>query len=135
MSTSPTVPFALIPGQPDVEFRFTIKTARDFERAARPHGGIEAIRYRGGATEVTVMMTLYALRWKMPRLTDDQVVDMLQVFVDEGGNVSDLIMAIDKALTESGVYGRPEPKDAAGNPSTPAATMNPPAQMAMPVTT
>jgi hypothetical protein len=105
---SPTVPFPLIPDQPDVEFRFTIKTARLLERATRPWGGIAALNLRGNNVEVLVMVTHHALLWKQPKLAEDKVIDMIQTFVDEGGNVVALTETLTKALDESGVYGRPE---------------------------
>ncbi len=123
---SPTVPFPLIPGQPDVEFRFTIKTARDLERATRQFGGIAGLNMRGSNVEALVVCTLFALRWNKPKLTEDTVVDMIQTFVDDGGDVVVLTNAVMKALGESGVYGKPTTPDAEGegdaNPSTATAT-------------
>lgn len=121
---SPTVPFPLLPDDTDVEFRFTIKTARDLERATRPFGGIAGLHLRGSNVEALVVTTLYALRWNKPKLTEDKVVDMMQAFVDAGGDVVALTTALSKALNESGVYGKPEkPEDESqegdGNPSPP----------------
>lgn len=109
---SPTVPFPLVPGQPDVEFRFTIKTARELERATRPFGGIAGLHMRGSNVEALVVSTLFALRWDKPKLTEDKVIDLMQDFVDAGGDVVALTTALTKALNESGVYGKPEkPED------------------------
>ena len=119
---SPTVPFPLIPNQPDVEFRFTIKSARDLERATRQFGGIAGLNLRGSNVEALVVCTLFALRWAKPKLTEDKVVDLIQDFVDAGGDVIELTNMLTKALNESGVYGKPATPDADGegdgNPST-----------------
>jgi len=121
---SPTVPFPLAPGQPDVEFRFTIKTARELERATRPFGGIAGLNLRGSNVEALVVCTLYALRWNRPKLMEDKVIDMIQDFVDAGGDVIDLTNTLTKALNESGVYGKPATPDDESegdeNPSTTA---------------
>lgn len=112
---SPTVPFPLVSGQPDVEFRFTIKTARDLERATRPFGGIAGLHLRGSNVEALVVTTLFALRWNKPQLTEDKVIDLMQNFVYAGGDVVALTTALTKALNESGVYGKPEkPEDEEG---------------------
>lgn len=125
--TAPSVPFPLIPDQADVEFRFTIKTARLLERATRPWGGIAALNLRGNNVEVLVMVTHHALLWKQPKLTEDKVIDQIQTFVDAGGNVVELITALSKALDESGVYGRPDvttiDDDKEGESRPPMATM------------
>ena len=119
---SPTVPFPLVPGQPDVEFRFTIKTARDLERATRQFGGIAGLNMRGSNVEALVVCTLFALRWNKPKLTEDTVVDMIQTFVDHDGDVIALTTTLTKALNESGVYGKPATPEAEeegdANPST-----------------
>lgn len=104
---SPTFPFPLIPNQQDVEFRFTIPTARQLERAARPWGGLQALSLRGNNVEVLVACTWHALLWNKPNLSESKVIDWIQAFVDNGGNVIDLTNVLTKALDESGVYGRP----------------------------
>jgi hypothetical protein len=106
--TDPLVPFPLIPEQPDVEFRFTIKTARLLERATRQWGGISGLTMRGNNVEVLVTVTHHALLWNKPKLAEDKVIDWIQDFIDAGGNVIDLTQALTKALDASGVYGRPE---------------------------
>lgn len=104
---SPTVPFPLIPNQPDVEFRFTIKTARLLERATRPWGGIAALSVRGNNVEVLIAVALHAMLWNKPKLTEDKVIDLIQAFVDNGGDVIALTNTLTKALEDSGVYGQP----------------------------
>src|SRR4051794_6030255 len=108
---SPSVQFPLVPGQPDVDFRFTIKTARELERATRHLGGLAGLHLRGSNVEAIVATTLFALRWRQPKLTEDKVVDMIQAFVDEGGDVIALTNTLTKALSESGVYGKPAQPD------------------------
>lgn len=104
---SPSVPFPLIPDQPDVEFRFTIKTARELERATRNMGGLAGLHLRGSNVEAVVVTTFYAMRWNKPKLTEDKVVDLIQDYIDHGGDVVVLINTLTKALNESGVYGKP----------------------------
>jgi hypothetical protein len=124
--TAPTVPYPLIPGEPDVEFRFTIATARLLERATRPWGGIGALTLRGNNIEVLVATTHHALLWNKPNLKEQKVIDWIQAFVDEGGDVIEMTNALNRALEMSGVYGKPdkpevdddEPEGVA-NPQTP----------------
>lgn len=103
-----SVPFPLIPGAPDVEFRFTIKTARDLERASRHLGGIAGLTLRNNTVEVLCILTCYAMRWNDPKhkMTEDKAADLLQAFIDNGGDVGALLTALTKAVQESGVYGK-----------------------------
>ena len=112
-----SVPFALIPGQPDVQFRFTIKTARELDRASQY--GVQVLLKNGQTTDAIVLMTCYGLRHAMPRMTEDKATDLIQTYIDNGGDSMELFKALFKALQESGVYGKAQGDEA--NP-TPAAT-------------
>jgi hypothetical protein len=114
---APTVPFPLIPDQPDVEFRFTMKTARALERACG--NGLDHLLMQGKTVEGLVKLVCYGLQWQDARLTEDKAVELIQTFIDHDGDTVALIRAARKALDESGVYGRPEKQatDGEANPS------------------
>jgi hypothetical protein len=117
-----TVPFPLIPNAPDVEFRFTIKTARDLERATRHMGGIAGLTLRNNTVEALCALTCYALRWADHKMTEDKAADLIQGFIDGGGDVGVLLEALTKAVQLSGVYGRQEEETSEADPQTATAT-------------
>lgn len=108
--SAPSVFFGLIKGKMPLEFRFTIPTARLWEAALRPYGGIQALLMRSNSLEVTIITTHHALLWNQPKLTEEKVVHMIEAFVDNGGDMKDLNAAITKAMNLSGVYGKPDPE-------------------------
>ena len=113
--TSVSFPFKVgVPGPDkkipliDVEFRFTTKTARQLERAC--NGNIERVLGLGRSVDASVLLVCYGQRWREDAqyLTEDEAADQIDEFISAGGNVTDLTVALYKALNESGVYGKPE---------------------------
>lgn len=114
--TSVTFPFFV--GKPredktlpfeDAEFRYPTKSARQLERAAG--AGISFVIARGQFVESLVLMVCYGLRWNDPKMTEDKAIDLLDQFVDAGGDARQLRDACIEALNASGVYGRKEPAE------------------------
>jgi hypothetical protein len=120
-----SVSFPLIPGKPDVDFRFTIATARQLDKASEY--GVQVLLKNGQTTDAIVLMTCYGLRHINPKMTEAKAEELIQQFIDGGGDAMDLFNALFKALQASGVFGKVDGVDA--NPTT-AATMTP-----QPVTT
>lgn len=89
-----------------VQFRFTTKTARALERAANT--GIGWLIAQGRSVEALVLMLCYGLQWQYPKMTEDKAVDIIDAYLEAGGNTKVLSEAVTKALHESGVYGREE---------------------------
>lgn len=103
-----------------VEFRFTTKSARLLERAC--NGNIDQVLGRGKSAEATVLLVCYGLLWADPKITEDKAAGLIDEFIDAGGNVVDLAVALYKALSTSGVYGQPaKAEDAPPLESQPAA--------------
>jgi hypothetical protein len=98
------VSFPLIPGKPDVEFRFTIKTARELDRASQY--GIQVLLKNGQTTDAIVLMTCYGLKHINPRMTEQKAEELIQQYIDNGGDATDLFTALFKALQNSGVFGK-----------------------------
>lgn len=98
-----TVSFELIPGKAPVDFRFTIKTSRELDKAS---GGITNLLTNGQTTEALVLMTCYGLRHADHRMNESKAEDLIQRFVDTGGNAADLLRALTEAIQASGVWGR-----------------------------
>jgi hypothetical protein len=120
--TSVTFPFYVVPPRADkpeltfrdAEFRYTTKTSRRLERAAGC--GIATIIARGQFVESIVLMVCYGLQWKDQKMTEDKAVDLVDEFVDAGGDVVKLREACIDALNKSGVYGKVESDDANTKP-------------------
>jgi hypothetical protein len=87
----------------DVRFRFTIRTARELERASVV--GLSLLLARGQTVEALVLLVCYGLKWERKTMNEDHAVNLLDQFVEAGGNVNSLAEALRKALNESGVYG------------------------------
>lgn len=106
-----------------VEFRFGTKNARALERAAG--SGIAWLHAQGRSVEALVLLVCYGLRMDYPRMTEDKAVDIIDAFIERGGNTKLLSDAAAKALYESGLYGRDE-ADAVleDNPRVPLGTKN-----------
>ena len=111
--TSVPFPFKVGPPNPDksiplieVEFRYTTKTARQLERAC--NGNIERVLGLGRSVDAAVLLVCYGQRWHQASefLTEDEAADQIDEFISAGGNVTDLVVALYKALNESGVYGK-----------------------------
>lgn len=100
------------PGEVPVVFRFTIKAARDMEKAAGCNYQklIEDTRQ----IEAICLMTCYGLKHDQPKMTLDKAVDLVDAFVDKGGSIVDLGIALQKAMLKSGCYGTPIDIDALG---------------------
>lgn len=93
----------------NARFRFTVRTARELERASGV--GITLLVARGQSVEAMVLLACYGLRWQHKRLTEDETVDLVDKFLDAGGDCKALSGALYKALNESGVYGEPLPPE------------------------
>jgi len=113
-----SVSFPLIPGKPDVDFRFTISTARQLDRASQY--GIQVLLKNGQTTEAIVLMTCYGLKHINPRMTETKAEELIQQFIDNGGDATDLFTALFKALQASGVFGKADGGEE--NPTTAAAS-------------
>lgn len=88
-----------------VEFRFTTKSARLLERAC--NGNIEQVLGRGKSAEASVLLVCYGLLHADSKMTEDKAAGLIDEFIDAGGDVVELVVALYKALNASGVYGRP----------------------------
>lgn len=120
--TSVTFPFFVGPPNEDktlsfkdAEFRFTTKYTRQLERAAG--SGLGWIIGRGQSVDALVLLVCYGLKWKpveyrgkKVEISEDIATDLIDEFIDAGGDVTSLSAACSKALKESGVYGKPEEK-------------------------
>ena len=109
------VSFPLIPGKPDVDFRFTIKTARELDRASQY--GVQVLLKNGQTTDAIVLMTCYGLKHINPRMTEQKAEELIQQYIENGGDAMDLFTALFKALQESGVFGKTDGVEA--NPTKP----------------
>jgi len=109
-----SVSFPLIPGQPDVQFRFTIATSRELDRASTH--GITSLLRNGQTTDALVLMTCYGLKHADHRMTEKKAEALIQTFIDDGGNAAKLLSALTDAMQASGVWGRDDGDEP--NPST-----------------
>jgi hypothetical protein len=120
MATS--VSFPLLPGKGDVEFRFTISSARQLDKAAG--SGLSALLSRGQTTEALVLMTCYGLKHAIPTMTEQKAERWIDAFIENGGDTTELFQALFRAVSLSGVYGKVEAEDQATeteeNPPMPA---------------
>jgi hypothetical protein len=116
--TSVTFPFFVGKPDPDTkkitfkdaEFRFTTKTSRQLEISAGC--GIEWLIARGQSVHTLILLVCYGLMWnKNLKMNEDKAIDLIDAFVDAGGDTSELTKACMKAMNSSGVYGLPEQKD------------------------
>lgn len=121
----PSVSFPLKAGQPDVEFKFTIKAARDLERLAGCN--YQTLLSRGQQIEAIVMMTCFGLRHADKAMTVDRATDLVDAYVEADGDIVQLFNALQEAMNQSGVYGPKRSKPAkdgdegSANPQTEAA--------------
>lgn len=93
----------------DVEFRYNSRAARLLERAC--NGNIDQVLGRGKSVEASVLLVCYGLLHADPKMTEDKAADLLDEFIDAGGDVVDLTVTLYKALSASGVYGKPAKVD------------------------
>lgn len=113
-----SVSFPLIPGKAPVDFRFTIKTARELDKAAQH--GIAVLLKNGQTTDALVLMTCYGLKHSDHRMNEGKAEELIQRYVDDGGDAAELLAALTKALQASGVFGKVEGDEA--NPTQTAPT-------------
>lgn len=90
----------------DARFRFTIRTTREMEKAAGC--GVGMLQMRMQSVEVVVLLVCYGLRWDDKKMTEDKAVDLVERYLDAGGDVIKLSTALVKCLNTSGVYGKPD---------------------------
>ena len=89
-----------------VEFRYGTKEAYELEEAAGT--GIAWLQAQGRSIKALVLLVCYGLRQQHPKMTQQKAIDIIQAFVERGGNTKALSEAAAKALRDSGVYGRDE---------------------------
>lgn len=114
-----SVPFPLIPGQPDVHFRFTIATACELDDASQH--GVQVLLSTGKTTKAIQLMTCYGLKHADHRMTEAKATNLIQRYVDAGGDMAELMKALTKALQVSGVLGKVDGGDEE-NPTTATTT-------------
>lgn len=85
-------------------FRYTIRTTRELEKASIV--GLSALLMQGQTVIALVLLVCYGLKWERPRITEDDAVNLLDQFVEAGGDTKALSEALQKAIVESGVYGQ-----------------------------
>lgn len=109
--------FPIRDGEIPDEFRFTIKSARALERAAGCN--YTMLIARGQQIEAICLLVCYGLRHqkKDAALTVDQATDLVEAFVDRGGNIVELFEALLLAMHRSGCY-TPKPLDDTTRPTT-----------------
>jgi hypothetical protein len=113
-----SITFPLKPGEIDVEFRFTFRTARQLELSAGCN--YQSLLARGQQVEAVAQMTCFALRHDDKAMTIDKAVDLIDAYIEKGGDIVKLYLALQEAMNHSGCYG-PVPKDDAVDPTTPSA--------------
>ena len=112
MTSTPFPFFVGLPGPDkkitfkDAEFRFTTKSARQIERASGSN--VDVLLARGQSVELMVLLVCYGLTWNDDEMTEEKAVDLIDEFVDAGGSTRELLRTLYVALTQSGVYGKPE---------------------------
>lgn len=96
--------FPLREGEIQDEFRFSIRTARDLERACGSN--YTMLLARGQQIEAICLLTCYGLRHqkKDARLTVDQATDLVEAYIDRGGSIVALYEALQEAMNRSGCY-------------------------------
>lgn len=92
-----------------VEFRFTTRTTRLLERAC--NGNIDAVLGRGKSVEALVLLVCYGRLWDDPKMTEDRAANLIDEYIDAGGDVIGLAVALYDALLQSGVYGKPKTEE------------------------
>lgn len=92
----------------DARFRFTIRTTREMEKSAGC--GVGLLQARMQSIEVVVLLVCYGLRWDDKKMTEEKAVDLVEKYLDAGGDVIKLSAALVKCLNTSGVYGKPDPE-------------------------
>lgn len=97
----------------DAEFRFTTKAARQIERASGSN--LDVLLARGQSVEGLVLLVCYGLRWNDDEMNEEHAVELIDEFVDAGGNTTDLLKTLYAALSQSGVYGKPAEKAPKGS--------------------
>ena len=72
------------------------------------NGNIERVLGLGRSVDAAVLLVCYGQRWHQASelLTEDEAADQIDEFISAGGNVTDLVVALYRALNESGVYGK-----------------------------
>jgi hypothetical protein len=113
------VDFDLRPGEIPVIFRFTIKAAREMERAAGCN--YQTLLASSRQVEAICLLTCYGLKHDDPKMTVEKATDLVDAYVDQGGNIVALYEALQKAMNKSGCYGPPLDEDAPARPLEPAA--------------
>jgi hypothetical protein len=93
--------FPLKPGEIDVEFRFTFKTARQLELSAGCN--FQTLLARGQQVEAVAQLTCFALRHDDKTMTIEKAVDLIDAYIEKGGDIVKLYLALQEAMNHSGV--------------------------------
>lgn len=96
-------------------FRFSLAAGLAFEDEVG--SGINQLLARGKQTTAIVKGLYHGFKWEDPALTEDKITGPMQLFVDQGGDVTELYEQMVEALNASGTFGRPKVK----NPDPPPA--------------
>lgn len=105
-TVSAPVMFALYPGKPPVEFRYSVSTALQFEERAGCSPWM--LSARGQSVKALVLLVQYGLLHSDPAMTELKAKKSIERFLDNGGKVTELSEAVKNALNASGIYGEPE---------------------------
>lgn len=102
-------------------FKFTLKTARELDAAARRLGcdSFQALMSSGATPDAIALLVCYGLKWEDHKMTEARAEAMTQTFIDSGGDVEELFDKLTDALVVSGIYKRQASAtpDADANPS------------------
>lgn len=111
------------PGEAPVVFRFTIRAARDMEKAAGCN--YQSLFAKTQYVDAVCLMVCYGLRHDDPKMTVEKAIELVETYIDKGGRIIDLYFALQKAMDKSGCYGNPPDEDEAptseDRPPSPAA--------------
>jgi hypothetical protein len=86
------------------QLRFTVTALTSLEEQAGC--GIRELLSRKQDVYATVLLLRYGLEWADRSMTQKRAAQLLQTFLDEGGDITTLWEGILKALNQSGAYGR-----------------------------
>lgn len=86
--------------------KYTMKTARQLEAAARAlnGSGIAALMAGAQIPDVIALLTCYGIKHEDPKMNESKAEDIVQIFIDNGGDVEDLYDKLTDALIASGLY-------------------------------
>jgi len=95
--------------KPPRKLRFTVTTANMLDQRAGV--GISELMARRQNIYAMVLMVCYALQYGDPAMTEKRAEQLVQRFIDKGGDTTTLWAALIKAANRSGVYGKPQTEE------------------------